>query len=221
MEIGVRLPVGSRRETERVNSQTPFDFLKVCDPILGTIVEQVGPLEERTGQGDHFAALCHIIIGQQLSVASAQAIRNRFEAHFGEQPSPAKVRALPEEEVKPLGLSGAKARYLRSLASHVEEGQLEITRLEAMSDDEIRTEIVAVNGLGPWSADMFLMFHLNREDVLPVGDLGIREAMRRLYQLDSRPGPAEMEKISQPWRPHRTLACRYLWASLDLAKEKK
>ncbi len=182
-------------------------------------MEQVGPLDERTGQGDHFMALCHIIIGQQLSVASARAIRNRFEAHFGTQPSPAQVRELPEEHVKPLGLSGAKARYLRNLAAHVEEGKLEITRLESLSNDEIRAEIVAVNGLGPWSADMFLMFHLNRPDVLPVGDLGIREAIRRLYQLEARPVAADMEKISQPWRPHRTLACRYLWASLELAKK--
>lgn len=182
-------------------------------------MERVGLLEERAGQSDHFAALCHIIIGQQLSVASARAIRGRFEAHFGTQPSPAKVRELPEENVKPLGLSAAKARYLRSLAAHVEEGHLEITKLEALSEDEIRAEIVAVNGLGPWSADMFLMFHLNREDVLPVGDLGIREAMRRLYGLDARPTPAQMEDISQPWRPYRTLACRYLWAFLDLPKD--
>lgn len=182
-------------------------------------MERVGPLEERAGQGDHFAALCHIIIGQQLSVASARAIRGRFEAHFGAHPSPARVRELPEEEVKPLGLSAAKARYLRSLAVHVEEGHLEIGRLEMLSEDEIRAEIIAVNGLGPWSADMFLMFHLNRPDVLPVGDLGIREAIRRLYKLDARPTPPQMEEISQPWRPHRTLACRYLWAALDLPKE--
>lgn len=184
-------------------------------------MERVGPLEERAGQGDHFAALCGIIIGQQLSVASARAIRGRFEAHFGANPSPKAVRELREQDVKPLGLSAAKARYLRSLAAHVDEGQLEITRLETLSDEEIRAEIVAVNGLGPWSADMFMMFHLNKPDVLPVGDLGIREGIRRLYGLDERPSAAEMERISQPWRPHRTLASRYLWASLELAKESK
>lgn len=201
-----------------MNSYNPFEFLKTCDPILGAIVERVGPLEEREGKGDHFAALCHIIIGQQLSVASARAIRNRFETHFGATPSSTEVRELSEELAKTLGLSGAKARYLRSLAAHVEEGQLEITRLESFSNEEIHSEIVAVKGLGPWSADMFLMFHMNREDVLPVGDLGIREAMRRLYELEERPAPAEMERISGPWRPHRTLASRYLWAYLDLPK---
>ncbi len=199
-----------------MKSLSPREFLKNCDPILATAIERVGPLEEHVGNGDHFAALCHIIIGQQLSVASARAIRGRFEAHFGEAPSPDNVAQLSDETAKTLGLSGAKARYLRNLAQHISQGKLEIGRLETLSDDEIRTEIVAVKGLGPWSADMFLMFHLNRPDVLPVGDLGVREAFKRIYQLDERPDAGEMERLSAPWRPHRTLACRYLWRFLDL-----
>ncbi len=193
-----------------------LDFLKSCDPILRAAIERVGPLEEQTGSGDHFAALCHIILGQQLSVASARAIRGRFEAHFGEKPDAAKVVQLSAEDARTLGLSGAKARYLRDLAEHICEGKLEIGRLELLSDDKIRQELVAVKGIGPWSVDMFLMFHLNKPDVLPVGDLGIREAFKRLYDLEERPDAAKMELLSAPWRPHRTLACRYLWRFLDL-----
>ena len=194
----------------------PLEFLKACDPVLGAAIERVGPLEHHAGNGDHFAALCHIILGQQLSVASARAIRGRFEAHFGAVPDPAKVLELSEENAKSLGLSGAKARYLRNLAAHICDGKLEIARLEQLSDDKIREELIAVKGIGPWSVDMFLMFHLERSDILPVGDLGIREAFKRLYGLEERPDAALMEQLSAPWRPHRTLACRYLWRFLDL-----
>lgn len=192
-----------------------FQFLRECDPVLGPVVARIGPLEEHPGGGDHFGALCDIIIGQQLSVASARAIKNRFRAHFGALPEPAKVLEMNLETAKSLGLSAPKTRYLGNLARHIEDGQLAIAHLETLSDDEIRRKIVAVKGLGPWSADIFLMFHLNRPDVLPVGDLGIREAMRRLYKLESRPQPGEMERLSAPWRPHRTLASRYLWRFLD------
>ena len=190
--------------------------MRACDAALAGAIERVGELEVRAPSEDHFAALCGIIIGQQLSVASARAIRARFDAHFGAAPDPAEVGAMSDETAKSLGLSGAKGRYLRNLAEHVAEGKLELARLETLPDDAIRAEIVAVKGLGPWSADMFLMFHLQKEDILPVGDLGIQEAMRRLYALEARPGPAAMERIAAPWRPHRTLACRYLWRFLDV-----
>jgi DNA-3-methyladenine glycosylase II len=192
-----------------------FDFLCACDPTIGAVVERFGPLEERVAGGDHFAALCDIIIGQQLSVASARAIKNRFRAHFGEAPEPAKILEMTGEVAKSLGLSGQKARYLQNLAKHIEDGQLDMAHLETLSDDEIRADITAVKGLGPWSADIFLMFHLNRPDVLPVGDLGIREAIRQLYDLEARPEAGEMERISAPWRPYRTLASLYLWRFLD------
>ena len=192
-----------------------FDFLRACDPVLGAVVGRLGPLDEPGGSGDHFAALCDIIIGQQLSVASARAIKNRFCAHFGETPQAQAVLEMSDELSKSLGLSAQKARYLKNLARHIEDGLLDIAHLETLPDDEIRHEVVAVKGLGAWSADIFLMFHLNRSDVLPVGDLGIREAMKRLYQLEARPQPDEMERIAAPWRPHRTLASRYLWRFLD------
>lgn len=105
--------------------------------------------------------------------------------------------------------------FLRSLAEHVTSGELELERLDELSDADVTAELIAVKGLGPWTADMFLMFHLERPDVLPVGDLGIRRAVERAYGLPELPDAGELTRIAEPWRPHRTLACRYLWRSLD------
>ena len=160
---------------------SPTEHLKASDPILAKAIEKVGLIEVQTERpSDLFAALCRIIVGQQLSVAVARAIWTRVETHFGENLSPAQVLKTDETTLRSLGLSRGKAIYMHSLATHVGEGKLEIDALDALSDDEIKAEIVAVKGLGPWSADIFLMFTLNRTDILPVGDLGIREAMRRL-----------------------------------------
>lgn len=198
---------------------TPLEHLQAADPILRAVIEEVGPLEENKSRPeDHFTALCRIIVGQQLSVAVARAIWNRVEVHFGEGFEPQAVLEASEETLRGLGLSGAKARYLQALAKHVADGQLKIDQLESLSNEEIAREIVAVKGLGPWSADMFLMFHLNRPDILPVGDLGIREAIKRLYGLEERPDAKKMEEIAVPWQPYRTLASRYLWRALDAPK---
>jgi DNA-3-methyladenine glycosylase II len=105
--------------------------------------------------------------------------------------------------------------FLRSLAEHVINGSLELERLDKLPDDEVIAELVAVKGLGPWTAHMFLMFHLGRPDVLPVGDLGLRRAIKGCYGLPELPDAAEMERLAEPWRPYRTLACLYLWRSLD------
>jgi DNA-3-methyladenine glycosylase II len=121
----------------------------------------------------------------------------------------------PEELRKAVGLSHAKVNFLRSLAEHVTAGELELDKLDEMSEEDIAAELIAVKGIGQWSVDMFLMFELERPDVLPVGDLGIRKAVQQLYGLDALPGPTEIERIATPWRPYRTLASRYLWSSLD------
>jgi DNA-3-methyladenine glycosylase II len=120
----------------------------------------------------------------------------------------------PEEMRAAAGLSRAKVSFLRSLAEHVIDGSLELERLDELPDDEVSAELVAVKGIGTWTAHMFLMFHLQRPDVLPVGDLGIRRAMMLRYELRELPTPEEMEAIAEPWRPYRTLACLYLWRSL-------
>jgi DNA-3-methyladenine glycosylase II len=161
------------------------------------------------------------IVGQQLSVSAARAIYGRLTARFHDRP-PTPQEILddePEELRAAAGLSRAKVSYLRSLAGHVISGELELERLDQLSDEEVIAELTAVKGIGEWSAHMFLMFHLERPDVLPVGDLGIRRAIERAYGLDALPDAATIERLAEPWRPHRTLACRYLWRSLQNAPQ--
>ena len=202
---------------------TPTQILCKSDPILAKAIARVikhfgvqGEDADTATPPDHFVALCGIVAGQQLSTHVARAIRGRLEAHFAADFSADSVAATDHETLRTLGLSGAKARTLHALAAHILDGHLPIAQLEKLSNEEITREIVAVKGLGPWSADMFLMFHLHRADVLPVGDLGIREAARRLYDLDERPDAAKLTQIAEVWRPHRTLASRYLWRYLDV-----
>ena len=188
--------------------------------MLASVIETVGPKlgDARAGRpADHYGALVRAIVGQQLSTKAARSIYLRLTERFdGSTPTPEQVLADEPEELRAAaGLSRAKVGYLRSLAEHVLSGELELERLEDLDDDTVIAELVAVKGLGIWTAHMFLMFHLQRPDVLPVGDLGIRRAIERAYGLDALPDAAEMERIAEPWRPHRTLACRYLWRSLD------
>ncbi len=194
--------------------------LRSADPVLARLIDGIGPLrdarEGRPEREDHYGALVRSITGQQLSVRAARAIYGRLTARFGERPpTPREIlRDDPEQLRAAAGLSRAKVSYLRSLAEHVISGELELERLDALADERVIAELVAVKGLGVWTAQMFLMFHLERPDVLPVGDLGIRRAIERAYALDGLPDAPTIEAIAEPWRPHRTLACRYLWRSL-------
>ncbi len=189
--------------------------------MLAELIAQVAPKglgDAREGRPeDHYGTLVRAIVGQQLSTKAARSIYARLTDRFeGRTPTPEEVLDDDPEELRlAAGLSRPKVGYLRSLAEHVLSGELELDRLDDLPDEEVIAELVAVKGLGVWSAQMFLMFHLQRPDVLPVGDLGIRKAMQRAYALDELPGPAQMEAIAEPWRPQRTLACRYLWRSLD------
>ncbi len=157
------------------------------------------------------------IVGQQLSVKAAAAIYGRLTARFcGRAPTPQEIlNDDPEELRAAAGLSRAKVGFLRSLAEHVLSGELELERLDELPDEKVIEELTAVKGIGTWSAHMFLMFHLERPDVLPVGDLGIRKAVQRAYGLQELPLPAQIEEIAEPWRPYRSLASRYLWRSLN------
>ncbi len=189
--------------------------------MLAGLIAAAGPLgdarEGRPQREDHYGALVRAIVGQQLSVRAARAIYGRLLARFSDRPpTPAEILADDPEELRAAaGLSRAKVTYLRSLAEHVLSGELELDRLDQLGDEEVVAELTAVKGIGLWSAQMFLMFHLDRPDVLPVGDLGIRRAIERAYQLPELPQAAQMEGIAEPWRPYRTLACRYLWRSLQ------
>ena len=213
--------VGPGAPRRRTSTKTALAHLRAADPILATVIEQIGPLSSsrvgRPDREDHYGALVRSITGQQLSVLAARAIYGRLIARFGDRP-PTPQEILddePEALRAAAGLSRAKVSYLRSLAEHVLSGELELERLDDLSDEDAIAELVAVKGLGLWTAQMFLMFHLERPDVLPVGDLGIRRAIERLYGLEGLPLAPVMEEIALPWRPHRTLACRYLWRSLQ------
>ncbi len=195
--------------------------LRVADPVLGAVIDRLGVEalgDPRRGRPrEHYGALVRSIVGQQLSTKAAAAIYGRLTERFGDRtPTPEEVLADDPEALRAAaGLSRAKVSFLRSLAEHALDGSLELDKLGRLPDEQVIAELIAVKGLGVWTAHMFLMFHLQRPDVLPVGDLGIRRAMMLTYELDSLPAPAEMETIAEPWRPHRTLASRILWRSLD------
>jgi DNA-3-methyladenine glycosylase II len=187
---------------------------------MASLVERVGTLEPVTDRPtDLYGALVRAIVGQQLSVVSARAIFGRLTERFGGRtPTPEEVLADDPDELRvAVGLSHAKTRYLRSLAEHVRDGRLELDQLDRLEDDLVVTELIRVKGLGLWTAHMFLLFTLGRPDVLAWGDLGIRQAAQRLYGLEGPPGQAELEALADPWRPWRSVACRYLWRSADNA----
>ncbi|WP_119067539.1 DNA-3-methyladenine glycosylase family protein [Rubrobacter indicoceani] len=187
---------------------------------MAGIVRRLGPLDRearRRGRPeDGYGALLRTIVGQQLSVKAAASIYAKVTALYGgAPPAPEQLLSTGEEELRACGLSRPKISYLRDLARRTTEGEMRFSEMDGMPDAEVIARLTAVKGLGRWSADMFLMFHLRRPDVLPVGDLGVRRAIERAYNLPELPGPGEMEQIAGPWRPHRTLASLYLWESLD------
>jgi DNA-3-methyladenine glycosylase II len=190
------------------------------DPVLARLIaEQGGPLPPDDGPPpapDVYGALLRAITGQQLSVKAAQAIHGRLLARFGGRaPTPVELLADDPEALRTAaGLSHAKVASLRSLAEHMEAGELGIDALMALDDEQATRALVAVKGIGEWTADMFLMFTLHRQDVLASGDLGIRNAVKLAYGLDAPPDPAALTALAEPWRPYRTRACRYLWRSL-------
>ncbi|MDQ3572754.1 MAG: DNA-3-methyladenine glycosylase [Actinomycetota bacterium] len=199
---------------------TPMVALAAADQTMAGLIARIGPMsieKRRRGRpkGDAYGALLRAVVGQQLSVKAAATIFGRVLAIFGgRMPSAQELLDADGQALRSAGLSGRKVEYLKDLASHVLSGELEVDGLDELTDDRVIEEIIAVRGLGVWTAHMFLIFHLEREDVLPVGDLGIRNAIKAEYGRDELPTPAEMEELAAVWRPHRTLACLYLWESL-------
>jgi DNA-3-methyladenine glycosylase II len=197
-----------------------IDALREADPVMERLIEEHGALVrrdlKRERPGDAYGALLRSIVGQQLSTKAASTIYGRMlELFGGHAPTPKQLLKADPDKIRAAGLSRPKIAYLRDLAQHVEEGTLELERLPDLPDEEVAAQLTAIKGLGQWTADMFLMFHLGRPDVLPVGDQGIRRAVKVEYRLRKLPDAKRLEKIAKPWRPHRTLACLYLWSSLD------
>ena len=199
--------------------------LAAADPTMGALIERVGKIDLETRlkrraeerPPDAYGALLRAIVGQQLSTKAARTIYLRVVDLFGgATPSPEQLLEASAEDLRACGLSGRKTEYLRDLAAHVLSGELELDRLEELGDEEVIGEIVAVRGLGRWTAEMFLLFHLERPDVLSGGDLGIRKAIQIEYGLEEMPPPARVVEIGEAWRPYRSLASLYLWEALAM-----
>jgi DNA-3-methyladenine glycosylase II len=206
-----RKPVGGWSKDDR-------ELMK-ADKVLRRLMEEGGPIgprsDRRASRPDPYEALARAIVGQQLSTRAAGSIWSRLVAQFdGGVPEPAALLRRRPQTLRKAGLSGAKVEFLRDLAKRVRDGRLDLDRLKELPDEDVIAELLEVKGIGRWTAEMFLIFHLGRPDVVSTGDLGIRRAVKAAYGLDELPGPEELERIAEPWRPHRTLACLYLWRSV-------
>ena len=189
--------------------------LKKSDPVLAAIIERVGPF--RMNYDDPaFASLAEAIVYQQLHGKAAATIFKRLTDLAGLPLTPAGILKLSEMQMRGVGLSKQKLSYLRDLAAKTQSGELDFSRLADLPDAEVIQHLTRVKGIGVWTAHMFLMFSLRRSDVLPTGDLGIQMAIRKHYNKRKLPKPHHMEKIARCWSPYRSVACWYLWRSLDI-----
>jgi len=185
--------------------------------MLSAVIKRV-KLKERGRHPRHFEALVTAIVNQQLSGKAAATILKRFISLFpGKRfPKPEDVALLPAAKMRKSGLSKMKIKFLKDLSRRIADKSLNLKKIQKLADEEVIASLTAVKGIGRWTAEMFLMFSLGREDVFSYGDLGLRNAMQKLYKLKKHPTPRQAQKISAAWKPYRTLACRYLWASLAL-----
>lgn len=197
--------------------QKAADHLSKHDPRLAAIITQFG-LCTIEPHDDYYRELVDSIISQQLSVKASATIVKRFIGLFGDKfPTPEQILQRDIDELRAVGMSRSKASYVLDLAAHILEGTLQPKKLPDLPNDEVIRELVTIKGIGEWTAHMFLIFSLGRLDILATGDLGVRMAMKRLYDLPEVPKPDEMRAIAQKyhWHPYESIACWYLWKSLD------
>jgi len=192
-----------------------LNHLKKCDPVLRAIIESVGPCRMEYGPAE-FHSLAEAIVYQQLNGKAAVTIFKRFAALAGEPLTPEGILKLTDEQLRSVGLSKQKSAYLKDLAAKTAAGQLDFARLPELSDDEVIKHLTQVKGIGVWTAHMFLMFSLRRPNVLPTGDYGVQMAVKKHYKKRKLPKPKDMEKIARAWEPYRSVACWYMWRSLDI-----
>jgi len=204
---------------------TPDDYARARrllsrrDPVLAAIIRQHGPCGLADAlRVDHFSALVRAIIFQQLSTKAASTIHARLTALMPDgQVTPAALGAITEEQFRGVGVSRQKARYLRDLCGKLASREVSLDDVEALDDEGVIAALTLVKGIGRWTAEMFLMFRLQRPDVLPVGDFGIVTAVQKAYGLRKRPTPDRLRRLGDAWKPYRSIACWYLWRSLDNA----
>lgn len=190
--------------------------LQKNDPVFKSLLKSVGPFTAKTRR-DRFGTLVSSIISQQISVAAAKTIKSRLESAIApEKISPAALGQFDVDGLRALGVSRQKASYVLDLVEKVQAGVVDLDSMHRKQDEVVIDEMVQVRGIGRWTAQMFLMFSLGRLDVLPVDDLGLKKAIRIQYELDDLPAPNEIESIAENWRPYATIACWYLWQSLDI-----
>jgi DNA-3-methyladenine glycosylase II len=216
----------------RRSAATPEEHLRRVDPVLATVMDEVvrdgggvgptlppdpPPPPDPNMPTDDYGVLVRAIVSQNISESASGSIwRKLIERFDGRPPTPEEILDTdPDELREAAGLSRAKTISFRSLADCILSDQLQLDRLHELSDEDVIAQLSLVKGIGTWTAEMFLIFHLHRPDVLPVADVGLRRAVERAYGLDEPPGPTELERIAEPWRPYRTLACLYLWRTVE------
>jgi DNA-3-methyladenine glycosylase II len=192
-----------------------INHLKKSDPVLCAIIERVGPFRMEYSPPE-FHSLAEAIVYQQLHGKAAATIFKRFTSLAGEPLTPEGILKLTDEQLRSVGLSKQKSAYLKDLAAKTAAGLIDFSKLDAMPDDKVIQHLTQVKGIGVWTAHMFLMFMLKRPDVLPTGDYGVQAAMKKHYRKRKMPKPKDMEKIAKAWAPYRSIACWYLWRSLDI-----
>ena len=201
----------------RFSAAAAYRHLRRADPVVGRLIDEHGPFTPRP-TGDPYAQLVRSILFQQLAGPAARTIQRRWYALYGDEdrpPTPLDILATTDDAFRSTGVSRQKAGYMRDLAQHVIDGALDFDALESMTDDEVTEALTAVRGVGEWTAHMFLMFQLGRPDVLPVGDLGVRNGMRAAYDLDETPTPQRAAEIGAPWSPYCSVASWYMWRAVE------
>jgi DNA-3-methyladenine glycosylase II len=195
--------------------------LRSADPALGAVIDKVGPFKLiARADGTHFDHVVRSIVGQQLSGKAAQTIYKRvLDLKGGSAPTPADFLKIPVAKLRAAGLSGRKTEYIKELAQRTHEGSIAILKIHEMEDDAVMETLVSVRGIGPWTAQMVMMFRLGRSDIFPELDLGVQKAVRNLRRMRKLPTPKQMTKIGKTYAPYRTYAAWYLWRSLELPGE--
>src|SRR5438270_10611656 len=192
-----------------------INHLKHSDPVLSAIIERVGACRMEYGE-PAFSSLAEAVVYQQLNGKAAVTIFNRFADVAGRPITPEGILKLSDAQLRSVGLSRQKSAYLKDLAGKTASGVLDFARLPELSDDEVIKHLTQVKGIGVWTAHMFLMFSLRRPNVLPTGDYGVQMAVKKHYRKRKLPKPKDMEKIARAWEPYRSVACWYMWRSLDI-----